>query len=102
MPLELMCEPYKDHRRILESLINVFNNLSLCQKSRIALRAMESLLQLVSLLQEDTEQLLAERTPVCHLLAQRLTELYCLVPSTLDHADIHSLPGLQWRYVCLI
>ncbi|KAA0713742.1 Protein FAM160B2 RAI16-like protein [Triplophysa tibetana] len=78
-------------------IVPVLIHLGKSQKSRIALRAMESLLQLVSLLQEDTEQLLAERTPVCHLLAQRLTELYCLIPSSLDHADIHSLPVLQWR-----
>lgn len=78
-------------------IIPVLIHLGKSQKSRIALRAMESLLLLVSLPQEDTGQLLAERTPVCDLFAQRLTELYCLIPSTLYPADIHSLPGLQWR-----
>lgn len=60
---------------------------------------MESLLLLVSLPQEDTGHLLAEETPLCHLLAQRLTELYCLIPSSLDPADIHSYSGAQWRCV---
>lgn len=103
MPLKLIGEPYRDHRRIPESLSMFFlMRLSRFQKSRITLRAMESLLLLVSLPQEDTGQLLAERTPICDLLAQRLTELYCLIPSTLDHADIHSLPDIQWRCVCSI
>ncbi|KTF78264.1 hypothetical protein cypCar_00034621 [Cyprinus carpio] len=75
-------------------LINVYRPV---QKSRVVLRSMESLLLLVSLPQEDTGHLLAEGTPLCHLLAQRLTELYCLIPSSLDPADIHSYSGAQWR-----
>nr|XP_055023246.1 FHF complex subunit HOOK interacting protein 2B [Misgurnus anguillicaudatus] len=81
----------------VKGIIPVLIHLGKCQKSRIALRALESLLLLVSLPQEDTAQLLAERTPLCHLLAQRLTELYCLIPTTLDPADIHSFPNIQWR-----
>lgn len=63
---------------------------------------MESLLLLVSLPQEDTGHLLAERTPLCYLLAQRLTELYCLIPSSLDPADIHSYSSVQWRFVSVM
>ncbi|XP_055023246.2 FHF complex subunit HOOK-interacting protein 2B [Misgurnus anguillicaudatus] len=81
----------------VKGIIPVLIHLGKCQKSRIALRALESLLLLVSLPQEDTAQLLAERTPLCHLLAQRLTELYCLIPTTLDPADINSFPNIQWR-----
>uniref|UniRef100_A0A671RRL0 Protein FAM160B2-like n=1 Tax=Sinocyclocheilus anshuiensis TaxID=1608454 RepID=A0A671RRL0_9TELE len=71
-------------------IIPVLMHLGKSQKSRVVLRSMESLLLLVSLPQEDTGHLLAEGTPLCHLLAQRLTELYCLIPSSLDPADIHS------------
>lgn len=60
---------------------------------------MECLLLLVSLPQEDTGHLLAEGSILCHLLAQRLTELYCLIPSSLDPTDIHSYSGAQWRCV---
>lgn len=81
----------------VKGIIPVLIHLGKCQKSRIALRALESLLLLVSLPQEDTGQLLAERTPLCHLIAQRLTQLYCLIPTTLDPADIHSFPNIQWR-----
>uniref|UniRef100_A0A673L2Y6 Protein FAM160B2-like n=1 Tax=Sinocyclocheilus rhinocerous TaxID=307959 RepID=A0A673L2Y6_9TELE len=78
-------------------IIPVLMHLGKSQKSRVMLRSMESLLLLVSLPQEDTGHLLAEGTPLCHLLAQRLTELYCLIPSSLDPADIHSYSGAQWR-----
>ncbi|XP_059359209.1 FHF complex subunit HOOK-interacting protein 2B-like isoform X2 [Carassius carassius] len=78
-------------------IIPVLMHLGKSQKSRVALRSMESLLLLVSLPQQDTGHLLAEGTPLCHLLAQRLTELYCLIPSSLDPADIHSYSGAQWR-----
>ncbi|XP_043103505.1 FHF complex subunit HOOK interacting protein 2B [Puntigrus tetrazona] len=78
-------------------IIPVLVHLAKSQKSRVVLRSMESLLLLVSLPQEDTGHLLAEQTPLCHLLAQRLTELYCLIPSSLDPADIHSYSGAQWR-----
>uniref|UniRef100_A0A672LDG5 Protein FAM160B2-like n=1 Tax=Sinocyclocheilus grahami TaxID=75366 RepID=A0A672LDG5_SINGR len=78
-------------------IIPVLMHLGKSQKSRVVLRSMESLLLLVSLPQEDTGHLLAEGTPLCHLLAQRLTELYCLIPSSLDPADIHSYSGAQWR-----
>uniref|UniRef100_A0A8C1PZM2 Family with sequence similarity 160 member B2 n=1 Tax=Cyprinus carpio TaxID=7962 RepID=A0A8C1PZM2_CYPCA len=78
-------------------IIPVLMHLGKSQKSRVALRSMESLLLLVSLPQEDTGHLLAEGTPLCHLLAQRLTELYCLIPSSLSPADIHSYSGAQWR-----
>lgn len=63
---------------------------------------MESLLLLVSLPLEDTGHLLAKRTPLCHLLAQRLTELYCLIPSSLDSADIHSSSSVHWRCVSVM
>ncbi|XP_051759050.1 FHF complex subunit HOOK interacting protein 2B [Ctenopharyngodon idella] len=78
-------------------IIPVLIHLGKSEKSRVVLRSMESLLLLVSLPQEDTGHLLAERTPLCYLLAQRLTELYCLIPSSLDPADIHSYSSVQWR-----
>ncbi|RXN20833.1 protein FAM160B2-like isoform X1 [Labeo rohita] len=78
-------------------IIPVLMHLGKSQKSRVVLRSMESLLLLVSLPQEETGHLLAEKTPLCDLLAQRLTELYCLIPSSLDPTDIHSYSGAQWR-----
>ena len=50
---------------------------------------------------EDSGALLAAGSPLCELLAQRLCELYSLIPSTLDPADVQGSPLTQWRCVCV-
>uniref|UniRef100_A0A8B9RHL1 FHF complex subunit HOOK-interacting protein C-terminal domain-containing protein n=1 Tax=Astyanax mexicanus TaxID=7994 RepID=A0A8B9RHL1_ASTMX len=77
----------------------LINFVCLCvfQKSRVALRAMESVMLLTSIAQEDTAKLLAEETPLCALLSQRLCELYCTIPTTLHPADLHSYPLKKWK-----
>ncbi|XP_041756505.2 FHF complex subunit HOOK interacting protein 2B isoform X2 [Coregonus clupeaformis] len=76
-------------------LIHVLVHLSRSQK-KVALKAFESLLLLVSLPKEDTAVCLAESTPLCQLLAERLCELYSQLPATLEAADIHSFPQTHW------
>uniref|UniRef100_A0AAR2JK00 FHF complex subunit HOOK-interacting protein C-terminal domain-containing protein n=1 Tax=Pygocentrus nattereri TaxID=42514 RepID=A0AAR2JK00_PYGNA len=66
--------------------------MSVFQMSRVALRAMESMLLLTSIPEEETANLLAEETPLCALLAQRLCELYSTIPTTLHPADLHTPP----------
>nr|XP_023857869.1 protein FAM160B2 [Salvelinus alpinus] len=78
-------------------LIHVLVHLSRSQKSRVALKAFESLLLLVSIPKEDTAVCLAESTPLCQLLAERLCELFSQLPSTLEPADIHSFPQTHWK-----
>uniref|UniRef100_A0A8C1J8I6 Family with sequence similarity 160 member B2 n=1 Tax=Cyprinus carpio TaxID=7962 RepID=A0A8C1J8I6_CYPCA len=92
-----VCTRVKKDPYVLNYILEVLSSSFLLSLLRVVLRSMESLLLLVSLPQEDTGHLLAEGTPLCHLLAQRLTELYCLIPSSLDPADIHSYSGAQWR-----
>uniref|UniRef100_A0A674CPG9 FHF complex subunit HOOK interacting protein 2B n=1 Tax=Salmo trutta TaxID=8032 RepID=A0A674CPG9_SALTR len=77
-------------------LIHVLVHLSRSQKSRVALKAFESLLLLVSIPKEDTAVCLAESTPLCQLLAERLCELFSQLPATLEPADIHSFPQTHW------
>ncbi|MCI4381276.1 hypothetical protein PGIGA_G00249640 [Pangasianodon gigas] len=77
--------------------IQILVQLGKSQKSRVALRAMESVLLLTSIPQEDTAKLLAEQTPVCDFLAQRVCELYGAIPTTLHPEDIHSYTVKQWR-----
>ncbi|KAF7694897.1 hypothetical protein HF521_006620 [Silurus meridionalis] len=55
--------------------IQVLIHLGKSQKSRVAFRAMESVLLLTSISQADTAKLLAEQTPLCDLLSQRVCEL---------------------------
>ncbi|CAB1320236.1 unnamed protein product [Coregonus sp. 'balchen'] len=76
-------------------LIHVLVHLSRSQ-NKVALKAFESLLLLVSLPKEDTAVCLAESTPLCQLLAERLCELYSQLPATLEAADIHSFPQTHW------
>ncbi|XP_046904385.1 FHF complex subunit HOOK interacting protein 2B [Hypomesus transpacificus] len=77
-------------------LIHVLMHLSRSQKSRVALKAYESLLLLTSVQREETLKVLAEMTPLCPLLAGRLCEFYSLIPSSLDPGDILSLPHTHW------
>ncbi|XP_031663544.1 FHF complex subunit HOOK-interacting protein 2B isoform X1 [Oncorhynchus kisutch] len=78
-------------------LIHVLVHLSRSQKSRVALKAFESLLLLVSIPKEDTAVCLAESTPLCQLLAERLCELFSQLPATLEPADIQSFPQTHWN-----
>ncbi|XP_038845618.1 protein FAM160B2 isoform X2 [Salvelinus namaycush] len=78
-------------------LIHVLVHLSRSQKSRVALKAFESLLLLVSIPKEDTAVCLAESTPLCQLLAESLCELFSQLPATLEPADIHSFPQTHWN-----
>ncbi|XP_053480209.1 FHF complex subunit HOOK interacting protein 2B [Ictalurus furcatus] len=77
--------------------IRILVQLGKSQKSRVALRAMESMLILTSVPQVDTSKLLAEETPLCDLLAERACELYGAIPVTLHPEDIHSYTVKQWR-----
>ncbi|XP_017324127.1 FHF complex subunit HOOK interacting protein 2B isoform X1 [Ictalurus punctatus] len=77
--------------------IRILVQLGKSQKSRVALRAMESVLILTSVPHVDTSKLLAEETPLCDLLAERACELYGAIPVTLHPEDIHSYTIKQWR-----
>ncbi|XP_076127503.1 FHF complex subunit HOOK-interacting protein 2B isoform X2 [Alosa pseudoharengus] len=77
-------------------LIHVLMHLIKSQ-SRARLKALESVLLLAALPGEDSGVLLASRSPLCELLAQRLCELYSLIPSTLDPTDVLGFPLMHWR-----
>ncbi|KAF4070443.1 hypothetical protein AMELA_G00285550 [Ameiurus melas] len=77
--------------------IRILVQLGKSQKSRVALRAMESVLLLTSIPQVDISKLLAEETPLCDLLVERACELYGAIPVTLHPEDIHSYTVKQWR-----
>ncbi|KAL0978949.1 hypothetical protein UPYG_G00178320 [Umbra pygmaea] len=77
-------------------LIHVLVHLSKSQKSRVALKASESLLLVASLPDEEAAECLVESTPLCQLLVERLCELYSQLPPKLDPAEIHSFPLTHW------
>uniref|UniRef100_A0A8C9RNG2 FHF complex subunit HOOK interacting protein 2B n=1 Tax=Scleropages formosus TaxID=113540 RepID=A0A8C9RNG2_SCLFO len=73
-------------------------DFSFVQKSRVALKAHEGLLLLVALPGEGTAVSLAENTRLCEMVTERLCELYSLIPSSLDPADIYGFPQMEWRW----
>ncbi|XP_010904236.2 protein FAM160B2 isoform X1 [Esox lucius] len=77
-------------------LIHVLVHLSKSQKCRVARKACESLLLLASLPEEEAAECLAESTPLCQLLVERLCELYSQLPAMLDPTEIHSFPQINW------
>uniref|UniRef100_A0A8D0CLT1 FHF complex subunit HOOK interacting protein 2B n=1 Tax=Scleropages formosus TaxID=113540 RepID=A0A8D0CLT1_SCLFO len=78
-------------------LIHALVALTRSQKSRVALKAHEGLLLLVALPGEGTAVSLAENTRLCEMVTERLCELYSLIPSSLDPADIYGFPQMEWR-----
>ncbi|XP_047407346.1 FHF complex subunit HOOK interacting protein 2B isoform X1 [Sciurus carolinensis] len=73
--------------------------LGLCKskKSRVALKAQENLLLLVSVASSAAATSLAQSSPCCVALTEHLCQLYRSLPAFLDPADIAALEGISWR-----
>ncbi|XP_008061758.1 protein FAM160B2, partial [Carlito syrichta] len=73
--------------------------LGLCRskKSRVALKAQENLLLLVSVASQAAATYLVQSSPCCLAIAEQLCQLYRSMPSCLDPADIAALEGISWR-----
>lgn len=73
--------------------------LALCgsKKGRVALKARENLLQLVSLASPQAAAYLAHNSACCPAIAAHLCQLYQSLPACLDPADITASEGISWR-----
>ncbi|XP_040827210.1 protein FAM160B2 isoform X2 [Ochotona curzoniae] len=72
--------------------------LGLCRsKSRVALKAQENLLLLVSVASPAAATYLAHSSPCCLAIAEHLCRLYHAMPAFLDPADIAAAEGISWR-----
>ncbi|KAI6053863.1 FHF complex subunit HOOK-interacting protein 2B isoform X1 [Marmota monax] len=73
--------------------------LGLCKskKSRVALKAQENLLLLVSVASPAAATYLVQSSPCCTAIAEHLCQLYRSLPAFLDPADIAALEGISWR-----
>ncbi|XP_064224897.1 FHF complex subunit HOOK-interacting protein 2B isoform X5 [Aotus nancymaae] len=73
--------------------------LGLCRskKSRVALKAQENLLLLVSTASPAAATYLAQSSPCCRAIVRHLCQLYRSMPAFLDPADIAALEGISWR-----
>ncbi|KAM5264515.1 FHF complex subunit HOOK-interacting protein 2B isoform 2-T2 [Ctenodactylus gundi] len=72
--------------------------LGLCRsKGRVALKAQENLLLLVSVASPAAATYLAQSSPCCVAIAEHLCQLYRSLPAFLDPTDIAALEGISWR-----
>lgn len=73
--------------------------LGLCKskKSRLALKAQENILLLVSVASPAAATYLTQSTSCCTAIAEHLCQLYRSMPACLDPADIATLEGISWR-----
>ncbi|XP_043839053.1 FHF complex subunit HOOK interacting protein 2B isoform X1 [Dromiciops gliroides] len=78
---------------LLTSLIGLCKS----KKSRVALKAQENLLLLVSVAPQAAATYLVQRSPLCSAVAEHLCQLYQAMPNFLDPADIATLEGISWR-----
>lgn len=67
------------------------------QKGRVALKAQENLLLLVSVASQAAATYLVQSSPCCPAVAEHLCQLYQALPTFLDPADIAALEGISWR-----
>ncbi|EPY84524.1 hypothetical protein CB1_000471016 [Camelus ferus] len=67
------------------------------RKGRVALKAQENLLLLVSVASQAAATYLVQSSPCCPAVVEHLCQLYQSLPSFLDPADIAALEGISWR-----
>nr|XP_042099094.1 FHF complex subunit HOOK interacting protein 2B isoform X4 [Ovis aries] len=79
------------------SLITTLIGLCKSKKGRVALKARENLLLLVSVASQAAATYLVQSSPCCPAIVEHLCQLYQSLPSSLDPADIAALEGISWR-----
>nr|XP_028586030.1 protein FAM160B1 isoform X1 [Podarcis muralis] len=90
-PEALAAHPHGDYN-LVDSLLN----LTKSPDGRIAVKACEGLMLLVSLPEPAAAKCLAESTCLCELLTDRLASLYKALPQSMDPLDIETVEGVNW------
>lgn len=72
--------------------------LFLVQKSRVALKARDSLLLLVGLSAESAASCMVRSSALCSLLAQHLCHLHGTLSPRTDPMDVLAMGRVSWRY----
>ncbi|KAM4702647.1 FHF complex subunit HOOK interacting protein 2A [Rhinophrynus dorsalis] len=78
------------------NLVNSLLNLTKSPDGRIAVKACEGLMLLVSLPEPAAAKCLTQNTCLCELLTDRLTSLYRALPQSIDPLDIETVEGINW------
>ncbi|KAH1167978.1 FHF complex subunit HOOK interacting protein 2A isoform X1 [Mauremys mutica] len=78
------------------NLVNSLLNLTKSPDGRVAVKACEGLMLLVSLPEPAAAKCLTQSTCLCELLTDRLTALYKALPPSVDPLDIESVEAVNW------
>nr|XP_056706650.1 FHF complex subunit HOOK interacting protein 2A [Euleptes europaea] len=78
------------------NLVNSLLNLTKSPDGRIAVKACEGLMLLVSLPEPAAARCLTQSTCLCELLTDRLASLYKALPQSVDPLDIETVEGVNW------
>uniref|UniRef100_A0A8V0ZW62 FHF complex subunit HOOK interacting protein 2A n=1 Tax=Gallus gallus TaxID=9031 RepID=A0A8V0ZW62_CHICK len=78
------------------NLVNSLLNLTKSPDGRIAVKACEGLMLLVSLPEPAAAKCLTQSTCLCELLTDRLATLYRALPQSLDPLDIETVEAINW------
>ncbi|XP_010217257.1 PREDICTED: protein FAM160B1, partial [Tinamus guttatus] len=78
------------------NLVNSLLNLTKSPDGRIAVKACEGLMLLVSLPEPAAAKCLTQSTSLCELLTDRLATLYRALPQSLDPLDIETVEAINW------
>ncbi|KAM6347213.1 FHF complex subunit HOOK interacting protein 2A isoform 2-T2 [Alca torda] len=78
------------------NLVNSLLNLTKSPDGRIAVKACEGLMLLVSLPEPAAAKCLTQNTCLCELLTDRLATLYKALPQSLDPLDIETVEAINW------
>ncbi|XP_033285557.1 FHF complex subunit HOOK interacting protein 2B isoform X1 [Orcinus orca] len=79
------------------TLITSLIGLCKSKRGRVALKAQENLLLLVSVASQAAATYLVQSSPCCPAIVEHLCQLYQSLPSFLDPADIATSEGISWR-----
>ncbi|KAG9465671.1 hypothetical protein GDO78_017918 [Eleutherodactylus coqui] len=96
--LQACAAPESSPNHILQdyNLVNSLLNLTKSPDGRIAVKACEGLMLLVSLPEPAAAKCLTQNTTLCGLLTDRLTSLYQALPQSIDPLDIETVEGINW------
>ncbi|KAM4637135.1 FHF complex subunit HOOK interacting protein 2A isoform 1-T1 [Discoglossus pictus] len=78
------------------NLVNSLLNLTKSPDGRIAVKACEGLMLLVSLPEPAAAKCLTQSTCLCELLTDRLGSLYRALPQSIDPLDIETVEAINW------
>ncbi|XP_021486661.1 FHF complex subunit HOOK interacting protein 2A isoform X1 [Meriones unguiculatus] len=78
------------------NLVTSLLNLTRSPDGRIAVKACEGLMLLVSLPEPAAARCLAQSSCLCELLTGRLTALYQALPASVDPLDIETVEAVNW------